>query len=330
MTTIYHVTEPEKPFVYLSNPPALHNIANEIGAELVVYPLQQFAHRHIDADHSNEAIWFIEAAYPQMSGMGMKELRRFAPNGKLVVLGGDTVWFVRRNEHHVQDPHEVDLWLDLMDEVVCLYRNMGINADSWMWTVTQTLLDQCEEYTQNLPVNFDAKEFDFVSLITVSTDYRRALVEYFKSKNKSFVMGVNCTAQNIPAMVEVYRKSWFHLGTTSPSWTKGIRTMKGFRDWLAPALNTLLIYDNHSDIMSKYGGGAIVPLYSYNSFESADYLMWLLREDKERYEYILKHQKLWVSHNTLEKQFMRKLKLHNILPTQTPAEKEADSELSTV
>jgi hypothetical protein len=245
--------------------------------------------------------------------MSMKELRKYIPNGKLVCLGGDTIWFLRRNEDHINSPHEVDLWLDLLDEVVVYYNNIGVKADSWMWTISESLLNECEEYKNNIDVDFDKKDMDFVSFITISTEYRRNMVDYFNKRKKTFAVGVKCDSDNVADMISAYKKAWFHLGTTSPSWTTGIRTMKGFRDWLAPALNTLLIYDDFPEIRKKFGGGYIVPLYDYNYFESAEILMEYIRNDKELYKHLLKMQKTWIEYNTLEKQFLRKFRKHNII-----------------
>src|SRR5688572_22542203 len=115
---ILHVTEKQKEFVFLTNPPAWKNIAKRIDAEFILYDFPEFAQRKIDRDSSNDSIWVIEAAYPDMAKMSLTELRTYIPNGKIVVLGGDTIYYLRQSSYGLDGVGEADLWLDLMDEVV--------------------------------------------------------------------------------------------------------------------------------------------------------------------------------------------------------------------
>lgn len=310
MTTIYHVSEPNQDFVYLTHPPALRNVSEELECEFTLYNLADFAQRKFDKDSSNDLVWVIEAAYLEMSKMSIKELRSFFPNGKVVVISGDGIYHVRQGRHQINSPFEVDLWLDLMDEMVNLYRNMGVKTDSWIWSISQTMLDSfpAEE------VDFSKKELDFVSFMSIGGNpYREGMVKYFHEKGCSFATGVSSLAKNTDQMIEAYKKAYFHVGSTSPGWTTGLRTMKGFRDAIAPYNNCLMLYDDHPDIRSKFGGGSIVPLYDYNSWDSLLNLMVKLAQDQELFKYYLSLQKIWVDFNTLEKQFMRMFRKHEII-----------------
>lgn len=327
MTKIYHVTEFSKDFVRLTNPPAWKNIADRIGAEFVLYNFPEFSQRKIDRDSSNDAIWVIEAAYPDMSKMSLVELRTYIPNGKLVLLGGDTIFYLRQGSYGLEGIQEADLWLDLMDEVVVFFQKLGIKSDHWIWSGSESIFNQFDEYVNNIPPDLSLKDVDLNCFMTMGTVYRQNMLRFFQQKGLTFAIGAGCEAKNFDEMIEVYRKSWFTLGSTSPSWTTGQRSSKGFRDCAGISLGSLLIYDDFIDIRKKFGGGSIVPLYDYNNFESITHLINVLREDPDMYQYLLRLQREWLRFNTLENQFMRKLTKHNIFSAKSLRDSESKGEI---
>lgn len=220
-----------------------------------------------------------------------------APKSKMIALGSDSINFLPKGEFdYIED---VNLFLDLLDEVVENYsKEKNIISDSWMWTLSDELADiiKIEMEVDNL--NILEKEFDYIFLADIKQEYRKNLIKYLQENNKKIYYGGNHMNQDFSGLFKSYKKSKFTLGSTSPSWTSG-RTMKGFRDWIGPLLGSLLIYDDHPDILRKYYEA---PTYKYEKFESILTLTDILERNKILYQKILLDQQKWALENTIDKQ----------------------------
>ena len=86
-----------------------------------------------------------------------------------------------------------------------------------------------------------------------------------------------------------------------------LRSMKGFRDWIAPFCGTLLVYDNFPDILDV---GSFIPIYKYEDWNDAARIIKELKRSSYVYDLILKKQKQWALENTLEKQFIKIFEKH--------------------
>jgi hypothetical protein len=146
--------------------------------------------------------------------------------------------------------------------------------------------------------------------------YRAEMTKYIKECGYTFSQGGG-TGHNDGNLEKIYRKyisSWFTLGTTShnrPELTKE-GTMKGFRDWIGPILNSLLIYDNHPNIIKLFPVDYI-PLYSYGKFDEILNIVDQLKKDTWLYKFFLSQQKKWAIDNTIDKQLYKLLLKHNFI-----------------
>lgn len=312
--TIYHVKENT---CYQANTTALAipEICRRKGIECITYTIEQFWAKHLQIDHDPKAVFIIEAAFGHNRGWNVAELRRFIPNGKIVCLGGDTIWFLKTGEKEAFEYNQVDLWLDLMSEVVEQFRYEGLRADLWKWTISEVYIERIKKWFAdvNLMDMKYKKNNDLICLMTLNNHYRKSLDNYLKSVGRPYIFGNGVFSSHDHDLFPAYLKSWVCLGTSSPAWTDDIRTMKGFRDWIAPFLGTVLIYDDHPQILSEYGGGTVVPIYQYYDFPSIFKRIDELKSDGDGYRDLLDKQKSWALSNSLETQFERLLTKHGIV-----------------
>ena len=259
---------------------------------------------HYKKDTSKDIVYFSEAHLINRSRVNLSHVRDGFPNAKLVVLAADTIHDIELGKDHVGTPEYCDLWLDTVDEAANVYQARGIKTDTWMWTISEYLL---EEMRIRQSRNAQKKNVDFISLLACQTPYRWEL-SAFLEKHKLLI-----TRKNVPyeldGLHEAYSKSRFVLGTTSPSWTVG-RTMKGFRDWLGPPCGTVLVYDDHPDVIKKYVN---CPIYKYDDLNSLYRLYHSLVNNPTYYQSVLSAQQEWIDQNTLEIQFEKLFRKHNIL-----------------
>lgn len=196
----------------------------------------------------------------------------------------------RKGGREFERPQDVDLWLDLLDEVNEYYQKQSIKTDSWMWTASDDLV---LDYLQRPRPE---KTVDFIGLFNIGGMYRKRLTYHLDRSFKKNVFGK--VGYGIDELYDAYSSSKFTLGTTSgcPGWGCVGRTMKGFRDWIGPACGSVLIYDDHPDVIRKYP----CPTYPYDDYAKIPEIVAGID-----YEKVLLEQQDWIKNNTLEKQFMR-------------------------
>lgn len=319
---IYTVTDFDVPFEVVSVNYGIEGLSKYI-KDCAVHTISfsDMKLRKINRDESNDVLFIFEIGYPQHAGLTAKDLRKWFPNAKFITLCCDTMYYIKNNLP-LQLPdqkEEIELTLELNSNCRFWFDEKGIKNDLWMWTISDKLIDELMVLAG--PLDFSIKDNDFIGVyhpcsISNVGSYRNNMIKYIKDNGYTFSQGGG-TGHNDGNLEKIYRKyisSWFTLGTTShnrPELTKE-GTMKGFRDWIGPILNSLLIYDNHPNVKELFPLH-IIPNYEYGDFEKILKLAKILKEEKKLYLTILKSQKQWAKDNTIDKQLYRLLVKHNIV-----------------
>jgi hypothetical protein len=306
---LYHLRDEVVNYSSLTINKGCEGLAKLLDVGYVILSRDQY--KALDFSVEDDSVFIFEAAVLRGMETTHTAIKGLANNVKTVCLSGDAIYFERTKNYggyEISEPEKVDLFLDLMDEIVDIYRGRGINADSWMWTTSQYLVD---EFTKRAGEIATTKTHDFIGLWKTcwgDDEQRRYLLEHLDKSNRSIIKSGEVSYE-LGDIYGKYASSWFCLGTTSPSWTAHVRTMKGFRDWIAPLCGTVLIYDNHPDVVRKF---TCVPLYEYGNHQAVIDLADKIRGDGSYHDILVK-QREWVVNNTIEKQLLRRLQEHKLV-----------------
>lgn len=226
-------------------------------------------------------------------------IKTILPNCKIVILGGDAIY--ASNFEQYEDIKLVDLHLEMLSETINIYKERSYNVARWMWTTSEYLLNKI--YQTDLPKS-PIKVYDAIALFRIReynvTPYRCQLIEFFNKEKMSLL--TNLGENDLQKIFQLYNKSWVSLGSTSSSWPSPRRSLKGFRDWISPFCGTVLVYDNHPDVISLYTTD--LPIYNYSNFQSIKNIINTIKTlSTKQYNDILVEQQQWVLGNTLERQF---------------------------
>ena len=270
----------------------------------------------LDRDEDTNLVTF-HGAHPKIYRKTVRNIRDRFPNAFVISLGSDSIPYLYGfpsqgmmtfKDYEFNSPEDVDLHLDTLSEVIEKYSARGIKCGQWMWTASQAHLDELKQLYKPIPLA--KKEIGFYSLIAVKTPYRQKLREILSSQDVKSIIGPG--HHNMDQIYRDYISSALIVGTTSGSWTPQ-RTMKGFRDWIAPTLGSVLVYDDHHDIRKTFGNR--VWTYDYNKPEQLyDLLESIIGKNESqeynqaRYDYILNLQREWIEANTIENQFQSIIK----------------------
>lgn len=315
---LYCIRDTE-PYSYLTVWYDYQEFAAQRGYELVSF---DSVHSLLGMVHDTSPCLFI-AESATLQRIHLREIKACLPNSFVVILGSDTV-------HHGLDPsinpevpgalEHVDLWLDLVSDVVASYRNYGLNAELWHWTTSEWYVEELREQSEAgigsgvyKHPGKDERPVDLIGLFRNNTDYRKKLWSNLEAD------GLLCTKSGQGISYEPNQLYWEYsralltLGTTSPSWTN-CRTIKGFRDWIGPLCGSMLIYDDHTQIRNEYKN--LIPIF-YNYYDPiGDIKFWVDSckkvFDARDYQAIIDIQADWVRQNTIAKQ------LHRLIPNQVP------------
>lgn len=289
---------------------AFQNFCTQCKIQHCEYTLDDFKNRNLIQDKNKNVIFVVDAAFCKIYNFSLYELKRYIPNGKIIVFGSDTIYYLSNmNTHEISNVEMCDLYLDTMVDVVDYYNKIGINSDLWKWSFSELYLSQLIKNNQEIN-----KTIDCFSLMSDYPDYRKYLKYYLDNKNINFIISGNKTGWDNKSICQAYGESYCILGSTSPSWTGNIRTMKGYRDYIAPFLNSILIYDNHPQIEKLYFNNDIVPKYDYNNLESIIELINKIKQmSKLDYNNLLQIQKEHFKYDSLEKQYYDLFIKHGVL-----------------
>jgi len=312
MKTLYSLIDPY-PYSSLTVHEDYKVLAKRLGYEHKFYTIGQLQEEQVDHDSSPDTLFIFECALLKLPHKTTKDIKRWFPNCKIIALGSDSLtyksgydWRYPQNPspYEIYDIHDVDLWLDINDEMVEDYAKLGLKTDWWENTTSHYMIEQYE----NRP-RID-KTQDIISLIGHRNPYRNALVTFLESRYKcQFGMHPSAADFNLDHMYRDFSKSRIVLGTTSPCWWSN-RSMKGFRDWLGPLCGTVLIYDDHPDVIRKYN---TCPIYKYDDFETISELFTEITTDDELYGKLLAEQLAWIKQNTIAIQLYNALIKHGVV-----------------
>lgn len=271
------------------------------------------------------SIVVLHAAHIKIAQTTTSAIKARYPGAKLVTLGSDSIYYTRRypDEHRgllvdprgyeFVRPEDVDLHLDLMQEVVDKLNGDGFRADRWLWTACEAGLELAKEVMAERAPPIDLDVICYANPnVSAPGNYRPTLTRELSRRGRSIQWGgttpfVGVECDTLKSIYRLYRRARVCLGTSSPSWTP-CRTMKGWRDWIAPALGVPLIYD---DILEM--DELPVEKFAYRDFDHLARI--LARYDCPDYRQgVVDWQMSWLEKNTLEKQFERIFDQHGLWP----------------
>lgn len=301
---IYHIIE-NTCYQSLTNGLAIPNLAKKLNIEYKSYSLEDWNNYHIDQDNSNKSIFITESAFHR--ARQLKELRKKIPNGKIVNLGSDSIYYTFYNNNEIEVyPELVDLWLDTMEQPVEHYSRMNIPADLWKWTISEVYIEQIQALSELKA----EKVIDGVCLAQLNSLYRQELKKHLEDSGYCIQWGDGTISSELLNLQKLYGSAYVCIGTTSSAGKDTIRSMKGWRDWIAPFFGTLLIYDDHPEME-----WAEIPKYRYDDVIN---LMGLINgikniTDKKFYKSKVEEQQDFIKNYTIEKQLEKLFIKHNII-----------------
>ncbi len=313
-------------FVFSTLGWSIEGLKNYLNCEVKLYSYNELRQRTFDSDTDNLVLIF-EAGMPGHSNWTIKQLREKYINCKIVALASDTCYYMANNLEGQLDYSDIDLTLELMPNCFDWLKNKGANVDLWKWTISERLYNYAQSFKSvynrsRYNLNYEIKEHDFIGVYNPGSIenpecWRHHAVKYIKDNKMTFTQGAENTGHsdtNFERLFENYLKSKFCLGTTSHNRAEltKLGCMKGFRDWIAPVLDCLLIYDDHPNIMSVFNQDNIIPTYKYDDLTTLSKVYeeyWL----NEKYFDLLGRQKEWTINNTIERQLVELMLKHKIL-----------------
>ncbi len=305
---IYHIVE-QSCYQKLTNGLTIPNVAKELGIGCKTYSVSEFLAGQIDKDSSEYAVFITESAFLRnRNEFSLSDLRRRIPNGKIVNLGSDSILFNLQNKDEFGDikPENIDLWLDTMEFSAKYYQDKGLKTDIWKWTISEDYIKQIEQ------LNIDyTKDKDYVCLARLNSPYRKRLKQNLDTAGLLGTFGDGTISSELEDLYKLYSSSFVAIGTTSPAGLDDIRTMKGFRDWIAPFFGTLLIYDRHDEMAWAYES---LFTYDYDNFSDLETLILSIEQFTPNvYNGWVEKQKKFIRKHTLEEQFIQLFNKHDIV-----------------
>lgn len=265
----------------------------------------------------NVAIVLVAAFGRRLSVSELVQVKH--PSSILLCFGGDTLYANQQGSQCEFDScHACDVYLDLIDGVVMNMRTQKFESHPWIWTPSAALLALVENklivvngsYMNAHSSVVNEMPVKIMMLFSLQSEYRARLREAIKQlqEESAGLFAVYDTQQAFldpDSVFDLYSKSFITLSTTStsPAWIHvNCRSVKGFRDWIAPSLGSLLVTDDHPDNIRKYGPGVFY--YRYGDF---DHLKQTIKDTWQRMgthteqrAATLRRQRDWVKNNILD------------------------------
>lgn len=259
-------------------------------------------------------------------GCSLYKLREAFPNGKIVIMMTDAqynfhnitpsgqhngyVGWVLEND--MQEYNVVDMLLCVDQGPLALYKKgTSVDCNYLIWSISEATIQKLTQYNIN-----QEKSLDFLCMMRVVSfnQYRTKLKDYLYKSSYNIMFEpnkINCSKNNFKNLYDMYNKTWFIFGTTSSNIPhRPEKCMKGFRDFLAPFCNSVLIYDNYPDVLKYFtdSEGVVVPIYNYSDWTTINKIYDELTNNLDLYNNYIERQKQWAMNNTLYKQFLRLFK----------------------
>jgi hypothetical protein len=321
---IYTPVDWDTPFMYLSISYAIKNLSKYIDCEVILYDYKDWKRRQIDKD-SDQCIIILQAGQIPHGNWTVASLKEYYPNSKIVTLCGDTVWWMVNGGQEIHDQHLVDLNLEPMPQCVEWMQQKGWNTEQYLWTCSEINIEELEQICPQDEINWSIKEIDLIGVYgpwSISNPgYRHDMVKWLTENGCTFTQGGGSGHQDndLIKIYNAYQKSWLNLGTTSHnnSAISRMGCMKGWRDWISPFLNCLLIYDDHQNIQEAYNKNNIIPTYKYDNFNEIKDLVMFYKNNTNIYHEKLLAQRKWAKDNTIDKQLVSLMLKYNIINKDT-------------
>lgn len=310
---IIHINHPASYNTYTITP-AVTEFAKKINHDIEILRLDQ-AYKPTDEYTILvlEGYQFREAyALVHQCGSNIDNIKNIFPNSHIIVLGSYTNTIDGFIEY--DHPSKVDLHLDTSYDVVKYYKTQNIITDLFLWSGSQPIFDLAKQFTDTTSVD---KSRDCICLSRCEPSFydRSHLFNGIQSHGLS--LGFNFYKENLNDVFFEYLVSEVSIGTTSPS-SDVLRNGKGFRDWLSPFLNCLLIHDDYEGYIDLYKN--VVPMYEYNNIQDCiDKIKYIKNLNNTEKQNLLKKQIQFAELNTIENQLFRAYKKY-ILKTEPEIE----------
>ena len=236
---------------------------------------------------------------PKFNKNDWKVVKEKFPNAKIVMFGGgDTIYYGRAD--CICWP--IDLLIETIKSVA--KEDTKFPAAHHYWSISETVIKQIQETKLETEKTW--------KLISLCRDASNERVSFFERlKDAGYDVHWNLKLYNPPDIYKAYSRSWFTLGHSTPVFSTKDRTTKGWRDWLAPFCNNVLIYDDFPDMVDI--GPDILPTYKYLDQNEVAALCLKLGNDLMLYNEYIEKQRKWALDNTLEKQIEKILLKHKLL-----------------
>ncbi len=281
---------------------ALHDLAENIECDYTVTYYQKDNDRSLDyVPTTNDNILVFFYLDTQRKSAHFKKLKKRCPNATIVLIGGDMIYHL--DEFHKN--YGVDYYIDANDIVIKELSEKKCHVGKLYFTLSRRFGEFCESFAQTYRCE---KNLDFVCLSKAGTDWRRG---FFGGIKNIFSIEYDLSLYDETEIVKLYKRSKFTLGTTSPCADEHnrCRSMKDFRDWIGPHCDSLLIYDDHEQIVKDFQD--IVPTYHYGDIKSLEELYNMFSENRFLYGEYLQRQKEWIKNNYVDQQLKRVLQLEH-------------------
>ena len=289
--------------------PALQNVSKHFNFEympLVIEGQWEDGNEVVDKlpDIEDDLI-FITTYNNKWTREHYDRIKEKMPKIKTVFLASDTHYDGKTESGSLVGLERIewplDLYLDTMKEVVEEAKSKFTSAH-YYWSVSQNIIDQIESSELE-----SVKKYDAICLC--STDNQSSVrKEMFQALDEAALWVLrNLDEHDLENIFNLYSQSWITLGTTTSCMSSELRSMKGFRDWIAPFCGSLLIYDSFPDVVEI---GSFIPIYRYGDWQGAAKIIKELKDNKFLYNKLIEKQKRWALDNTLEKQLIRIFEEH--------------------
>lgn len=300
---IYYVTE-KKCYHKYSTAMAIDNFCKINNIKNKPYTLEDFKNHNIEKDESSNILFIADAAFLKCAN-GTNFIKEKMPHAKIIVIGSDSIGYLHTGIDEFPGIENVYLYLDTMRWVVDHYTSKGILSDIYFWSYSEKYIENAD-----IDIDYEKKKYDTVCLMSCNKNYRVLLSQFLLSRCPSYISNESYSGGTLnynentlrQDIINLYQSSWTVLGTTSPAWSD-TRTMKGFRDFLAPFFGSLLIYDNHPQILEEYNINNCIPIYDYENFNT---ILELIEKIKTKdYKELVENQKKEFKNFSIEEQLKK-------------------------
>lgn len=318
---IFHCADWNTMFVYRTLAFAIKNLPEYITCEVELWAYPDFKQHNIQP-YQEECLLILEAGNIPHGNWTVAELKTWFPKCKIITLCSDTIYWMVHGGQQIADQHLIDLNLELMPNAREWMDKKGWKNDSWLWTCSDIDIGQIGNfYCKSETIDYQRKKHDLISLLgpwTINNPgYRHDMVKWLKENGCSFIQGGrgNHQDQDITYIYNNYMDSWLNLGTSSHGGAEfsNMGCLKGWREWISPFLNCLLIHDDHPNIQNAYNKDNILPTYRYGHFDEIKELVYFYKNNLYSYAQKLDYQRQWARENTIDKQLTRLLVKHNFI-----------------